>query len=126
MSPFCYQVPLLEEESVDSLLREIFLWGTFISPLPSSRLAARIGPKKIIGPALLADGLLLLLVPLAWFTPYHVAIRFVQGVFTVSVLNNSVLYTDYVSGATWPALHMLAASWFPPLQRSGFISCYSG
>nr|CAD7402346.1 unnamed protein product [Timema poppensis] len=104
-------VPLLEEESVDSLLREIFLWGTFISPLPSSRLAARIGPKRIIGPALLADGLLLLLVPLAWFTPYHVAIRFVQGVFT---------------GATWPALHMLAASWFPPLQRSGFISCYSG
>lgn len=29
-------------------------------------------------------------------------------------------------GSTWPALHMLAASWFPPLQRSGFISCYSG
>ncbi|XP_069705338.1 uncharacterized transporter slc-17.2-like isoform X4 [Periplaneta americana] len=30
-----------------------------------------------------------------------------------------------LKGSTWPALHMLAALWFPPLQRSGFISCYS-
>ncbi|PNF40105.1 hypothetical protein B7P43_G09986 [Cryptotermes secundus] len=30
-----------------------------------------------------------------------------------------------LKGSTWPALHMLAASWFPPLQRSGFVSCYS-
>jgi sugar phosphate permease len=33
---------------------------------------------------------------------------------------------SFSQGSTWPALHMLAASWFPPLQRSGFISCYSG
>ncbi|GLG98341.1 Putative inorganic phosphate cotransporter [Gryllus bimaculatus] len=25
----------------------------------------------------------------------------------------------------WPALHMLGTSWYPPLQRTGYVSCYS-
>ncbi|XP_063243181.1 sialin-like [Bacillus rossius redtenbacheri] len=104
------KVPLSEEESVDSVLREVFLWGSCIAPLPASRLAARVGPRLTFGVATLANGLLLGFVPLAWFTPYHTVIRFLQGIFT---------------GSSWPALHMLAASWFPPLQTSSFVSCYS-
>ncbi|XP_069705335.1 uncharacterized transporter slc-17.2-like isoform X2 [Periplaneta americana] len=105
------KVPFSEEEDLDFRLREIFLWGTLFAPLPSSRLAAKAGPVRVFGIGVLGAGALAVLVPFgAWFSSYHIAIRFAQGLFT---------------GSTWPALHMLAALWFPPLQRSGFISCYS-
>ncbi|KAJ9577118.1 hypothetical protein L9F63_006326, partial [Diploptera punctata] len=105
------KVPFSEEEDLDFRLREVFLWGTLFAPLPSSKLAAILGPVRVFGIGILGAGVLAVLVPLGtWFSHYHIAIRFAQGLFT---------------GSTWPALHMLAASWFPPLQRTGFVSCYS-
>jgi hypothetical protein len=66
-------------------LREVFLWGTLVSPLPSSRLAAKLGPVRIFGIGILGAGVLAVVVPFGtWFSSYHINIRFVQGLFTVS------------------------------------------
>jgi len=70
---------------VDFCLREMFLWGTLLSPLPSSRLAAKLGPVRIFGTGIFGAGALALFVPFgAWFSTYHITIRFIQGLFTVS------------------------------------------
>ncbi|XP_066994039.2 sialin [Anabrus simplex] len=104
------KVPLSEEDSIDSIMREAFLWGSFLSPLPASFLAAKIGPKRVMGGGILGAGALVAFVPFAWFTAYHMLIRVAQGI---------------LIGATWPALHMLGASWYPSLQRTGFVCYYS-
>lgn len=31
-----------------------------------------------------------------------------------------------LKGATWPAAHVLAVTWFKPKHLSGFVSCYTG
>jgi MFS family permease len=66
----------------------MFLWGTLLAPLPSSRLAAKLGPVRIFGTGILGAGALAVLVPFgAWFSTYHIAIRFIQGLFTVSTVS---------------------------------------
>ncbi|PSN51173.1 hypothetical protein C0J52_06075 [Blattella germanica] len=56
-------VPFSEEEDLDFRLREVFLWGTLIAPLPSSRLAAKAGPVRVFGIGVLGAGALAVLVP---------------------------------------------------------------
>lgn len=80
----------------------MFLWGTLLAPLPSSRLAAKLGPVRIFGTGIVGAGALAVLVPFgAWFSTYHIAIRFIQGLFTVSTISlrssNSAHY-DSCSG----------------------------
>ncbi|KAJ4438666.1 hypothetical protein ANN_14613 [Periplaneta americana] len=83
-------VPFSEEEDLDFRLREIFLWGTLFAPLPSSRLAAKAGPVRVFGIGVLGAGALAVLVPFgAWFSSYHIAIRFAQGLFTSLMLAGS-------------------------------------
>jgi hypothetical protein len=44
-----------------------------------------MGPVRIFGTGIFGAGALALLVPFgAWFSSYHVTIRFIQGLFTVS------------------------------------------
>ena len=63
----------------------MFLWGTLLAPLPSSRLAAKLGPVRIFGTGIFGAGALAVLVPFgAWFSTYHITIRFIQGLFAVS------------------------------------------
>lgn len=38
---------------------------------------------------------------------------------------NNQLRALYFQGATWPAAHMLAVTWFKPRQVSSFVSCYT-
>ena len=66
-----------------------------MAPLPSSTLAAKLGPVRVFGIGILGAGALAVLVPLgAWFSHYHIAIRFVQGIFTVSEILYCALKGD--------------------------------
>lgn len=87
------------------------MWGTFISPLAASRIAARVGAERLFGAGVFGAGVAAVMVPAAWLTPYHVAIRIIQGIFM---------------GATWPAAHTLAVTWIKPKHVSGFVSTYTG
>lgn len=73
------QIPLSRTEQTESILREAFMWGTLVSPLGASRIAARSGAESLFGFAVLGTGLVAILVPAAWLSPYHVALRILQG-----------------------------------------------
>lgn len=87
------------------------MWGCFISPLGASRIAVRVGAEQLFGYAILGAGIAAVLVPAAWLTPAHVALRIFQGM---------------CIGATWPTAHMMAVAWINPKYISSFIACYSG
>lgn len=70
-------------DETESVLREAFLWGTLISPLGASRIAARVGAERLYGAGVLGTCVAAIMVPAAWLTPYHVAIRIIQGIFMV-------------------------------------------
>ena len=78
----------------------MFLWGTLLAPLPSSRLAAKLGPVRIFGTGIFGAGALAVLVPFgAWFSTYHITVRFIQGLFAVSTSSlrstKSAYYDSY-------------------------------
>ncbi|GJQ69609.1 hypothetical protein Trydic_g6702 [Trypoxylus dichotomus] len=104
------EIPMTRTDETEAVLREAFMWGTLISPLAASRIAARVGAERLFGASVLGAGVSAVMVPAAWLTPYHVAIRIVQGIFM---------------GATWPAAHMLAVTWFKPKNLSAFVSTYT-
>lgn len=61
------------------------MWGTLVSPLAASRIAARVGAERLFGVGVLGTGLFAVMVPASWLTPYHVAIRIIQGIFMVTI-----------------------------------------
>lgn len=82
---------MLEEDREDSMLREAFLWGAMLSPLPGFLLAQRVGAKRLFGAGVLAAGTLSLLVPAAWGSVAHVLLRAAQGAATVSLIKSEVI-----------------------------------
>ncbi|XP_057653518.1 sialin-like [Diorhabda carinulata] len=104
------EIPMTRTDETEAALRQAFMWGTLISPLAASRVAARVGAEKLFGAGVLGAGIPSIMVPASWLTAYHVFIRFIQGVFM---------------GATWPAAHMLAVTWIKPKHVSGFVSLYT-
>lgn len=74
---------MTKTDETEDVLREAFLWGTLVSPLAASRIAARVGAERLFGVGVLGTGLFAVMVPASWLTPYHVAIRIVQGIFMV-------------------------------------------
>ncbi|XP_028127894.1 sialin-like [Diabrotica virgifera virgifera] len=104
------EIPMTRTDRTESILREAFMWGTLMSPLAGSRVAARVGAERLFGVGVLGAGVPAIMVPASWLTGYHVFIRIIQGVFM---------------GATWPAAHMLAVTWIKPKHLSGFVSLYT-
>ncbi|CAH1175771.1 unnamed protein product [Phaedon cochleariae] len=104
------EIPMTRTDKTESVLRQAFMWGTLVSPLAASRIAARVGAERLFGAGVLGSGVVAMMVPATWLTAFHVVIRFFQGVFM---------------GATWPAAHMLAVTWIKPKHISGFISLYA-
>lgn len=70
-------------DKTEAVLRQAFMWGTLISPLAASRIAARVGAERLFGVSVLGTGVVAVMVPASWLTPFHVIIRVVQGVFMV-------------------------------------------
>ncbi|XP_014208823.1 sialin-like isoform X2 [Copidosoma floridanum] len=99
------------EERAESIMREAFLWGQVAGPILGGCLVwGKSGPSAVFSRAVLCACLALLLVPAAWRGPSHVALRLFQGLCT---------------GATMPAAHMLAMTWFKSAHRSWYFGCYA-
>lgn len=90
-----------------------FFWGYILTELPGGRLAELIGGRRVFGHSMLWASLLTLITPLAAHLNYVVLIivRVVLG---------------FMLGASWPAIHPLAAVWIPPMERSRFMSNMMG
>ncbi|KAL9929805.1 sialin [Glossina fuscipes] len=86
-----------------------FFWGYILTELPGGRLAELIGGRRVFGHSMLWASLLTLVTPLAAHLNYVVLIivRVILG---------------FMLGASWPAIHPVAAVWIPPMERSKFMS----
>ncbi|XP_045468044.1 sialin-like [Harmonia axyridis] len=104
------EIPMSRTDETEAILREAFMWGTLVSPLAASRIAARVGAERLFGVGVLGAGLIAVMVPASWLTPCHVIIRIIQGIFM---------------GAIWPAAHMIAVTWIKPKNVSAFVCLYS-
>jgi hypothetical protein len=76
-------------DETEAVLRQAFMWGSLVSPLGASRVAARVGAERLFGAGVLGTGVVAIMVPAAWLTPSHVAIRIIQGIFVVFNLHFS-------------------------------------
>ncbi|XP_017835017.2 sialin [Drosophila busckii] len=86
-----------------------FFWGYVLTELPGGRLAELIGGRRVFGHSMLWASLLTLITPLAAHINYIVLI-----VVRVAL--------GFMLGASWPAIHPVAAVWIPPMERSKFMS----
>ncbi|XP_060662679.1 sialin [Drosophila nasuta] len=86
-----------------------FFWGYVLTELPGGRLAELIGGVRVFGHSMLWASLLTLVTPLAAHLNYValIVVRVALG---------------FMLGATWPAIHPVAAVWIPPMDRSKFMS----
>ncbi|XP_054737160.1 putative inorganic phosphate cotransporter [Anastrepha obliqua] len=86
-----------------------FFWGYILTELPGGRLAELIGGRRVFGHSMLWASVLTLVTPLAAHINYIMLI-------IVRVL------LGFMLGASWPAIHPVAAVWIPPMERSKFMS----
>ncbi|XP_055387267.1 sialin [Condylostylus longicornis] len=86
-----------------------FFWGYILTELPGGRLAELIGGRRVFGHSMLWASLLTLITPFAAYTHYVflIVVRVVLG---------------FMLGASWPAIHPMAAVWIKPMDRSKFMS----
>uniref|UniRef100_A0A1B6JRD3 Major facilitator superfamily (MFS) profile domain-containing protein n=1 Tax=Homalodisca liturata TaxID=320908 RepID=A0A1B6JRD3_9HEMI len=86
-----------------------FFWGYICTELPGGRLAELIGARRVFGYSTLTAALITLITPMA------ARLSYIAVVITRVILG-------FMLGATWPAMHPMAAKWIPPNERSKFIS----
>ncbi|KAH8403389.1 hypothetical protein KR222_011813, partial [Zaprionus bogoriensis] len=86
-----------------------FFWGYVLTELPGGRLAELIGGRRVFGHSMLWASVLTLITPLAAHLNYImlIIVRVALG---------------FMLGASWPAIHPVAAVWIPPMDRSKFMS----
>lgn len=90
-----------------------FFWGYVLTELPGGRLAELIGGRRVFGHSMLWASVLTLVTPLAAHLSYVmlIVVRVALG---------------FMLGASWPAIHPVAAVWIPPMERSKFMSNMMG
>uniref|UniRef100_A0A0K8TRD0 Putative permease of the major facilitator superfamily protein n=1 Tax=Tabanus bromius TaxID=304241 RepID=A0A0K8TRD0_TABBR len=92
-----------------NLILGCFFWGYVLTELPGGRLAELIGGRRVFGHAMLWASVLTLLTPVAASLHY----------IALTVLR---VLLGFLLGASWPAIHPIAAVWVPPMDRSKFIA----
>ncbi|XP_046405543.1 sialin [Ischnura elegans] len=97
------------DEYTQNLILGCFFWGYICTELPGGRLAEVVGARRVFGYSMLSASALTLLTPPAAQLSYValIVLRVILG---------------FMLGATWPAMHPMAAKWIPPMERSKFIS----
>lgn len=90
-----------------------FFWGYVLTELPGGRLAELIGGRRVFGHSMLWASVLTLITPLSAHLSYVmlIVVRVALG---------------FMLGASWPAIHPVAAVWIPPMERSKFMSNMMG
>ncbi|XP_043919793.1 sialin-like isoform X2 [Protopterus annectens] len=91
-----------------------FFYGYIITQVPGGYVAGRIGGKWLFGLGVLGTAIFTLLTPLAadLGIGYVIAVRALEGL---------------GEGVTFPAMHVMWASWAPPLERSILLTIsYAG
>ncbi|CAB3362205.1 Hypothetical predicted protein [Cloeon dipterum] len=90
-----------------------FYWSYVVTMVPGGLVAEKYGGKLVYGGGNLVLCLMCLFVPVA--ARLHISVlilvRLIQGM---------------AAGVTWPAMHVMASQWFPPHERSKFVSTYMG
>lgn len=97
------------DEKTQGIIQGCIYYGFALVSIPGGRLAEVFGGKRMFG-LMLASGCLLVLVsPAAAYssTWLFIAVRVMQGV---------------VIGGMFPAVNIVVVNWFPPAERSKFIS----
>lgn len=97
------------DEKQQNMIMGSFFFGYVLTELPGGRLAEILGARRVFGYSMLASALITFVTPLAARTGY------IAVVITRAILG-------FMLGATWPAMHPMAAHWIPPMERSKFIS----
>lgn len=101
------------DEKEQGLILASFFWFFWVSQVPGGLLAQRYGTKIVYGFSNGVSCLLSFFVPVCARLDYRalVFLRALQG---------------FINGASWPAMHSMAAKWIPPNERSKFVSSYMG
>ncbi|XP_066993790.2 sialin isoform X2 [Anabrus simplex] len=101
------------DEHQQSLILGGFFWFHWVLQVPGGILAQRYGTKLVFGLSNWIGCLLAALIPACASINYQaiVVLRVLQGIIT---------------GAAWPSMHTMAASWIPPNERSKFVTAYLG
>ncbi|XP_059476219.1 sialin-like [Neocloeon triangulifer] len=90
-----------------------FYWSYIVIMVPGGMVAEKYGGKLVYGGGNLLLCLMALAIPVA--ARMHISalilVRLIQGL---------------AAGVTWPAMHVMASQWFPPHERSKFVSTYMG
>ncbi|XP_076045681.1 putative inorganic phosphate cotransporter [Oratosquilla oratoria] len=102
------------DENVQGLMLAAFFYGYAVSNLFGGRLAEHFGGKVVLGWGIVLTGVFTVISPFcAWVAPeLFFAIRVIEGL---------------TEGVTFPAMHLLLATWAPAVERSHFSSLvYAG
>lgn len=101
------------DEKQQGLILASFFWFFWATQVPGGLLAQRYGTKLVFGLTNGVPCLLSFFIPLCARLDYRVLVflRALQG---------------FIAGASWPAMHNLAANWIPPNERSKFVTAYMG
>ncbi|XP_066993507.2 sialin [Anabrus simplex] len=96
-------------EMQQSIILGSFFWGYLIFQIPGGRVAEVYGTKRVFGGAILLNGLLCLLLPMAARMHWYLLliIRALQGL---------------AQGVLFPALSACAARWIPLKERAKFLA----
>lgn len=92
-----------------SIILSAFFWGYVIFQVPGGRVAEIHGTKRVYGAALLANGVLSFLVPLA-----------AKGHWTLLLLMRAL--QGLAQGVVFPAMSAIVVRWVPVAERARFVS----
>ncbi|KAL7027872.1 hypothetical protein ACKWTF_005627 [Chironomus riparius] len=101
------------DSSISSWILSSFYWMYVVSQVVGGVATQYFGTKAVFGFSQLVTALGSLCIPIAASTSWKllILVRSIQG---------------FASGLTWPAMYQIVGAWYPPNERSRFMSSFQG
>jgi MFS family permease len=101
------------DSSITSWILSSFYWMYVISQVVGGVATQYFGTKAVFGWSQFVTALSSLCIPFAASTSWKllILVRSIQG---------------FASGLTWPAMYSIVGAWYPPSERSRFMSSFQG